>query len=307
MIELRNVSELDYEEILNCRIAKDQEKYMDNALGILARGYLYREHRARVLGIFKGQELLGLMLIKDLEDEPSCYDLQQFMIKEKEQGKGYGKEALALLLRELSLEGKYPRVDLAVDSDNIRALDFFRRNGFKDTYYVDESCPHLVSLSYELPRDRTSYDFNTYEYLLNPNFLEAFQAYFNEMGIDLGQNPQKVLEGVFKDSVTNLSYTIKDPSGKVLGFILFEINEMTHYFLKEKIGFIREFWVQKDLRTKGYGSGLLKNCEKYFKDHGVKRVILTTDTVPKFYEKHGYKLYEGMVANNHDPVFMKFI
>ena len=89
MITLIKVNEDNWMAFAALRVREEQQGFLDSALGILARGYAYRACRARVFGVAEGEKAVGLALVKDLEEEPACYDLQQFMIDGKYQGRGF--------------------------------------------------------------------------------------------------------------------------------------------------------------------------------------------------------------------------
>ncbi len=148
MLKLIEVNEANFLEAARLRVREEQRGFVDSALGILARGYAYRACRARVLGIEVDGTLVGLALVKDLDEEPACYDLQQFLIDEGWQGRGCGTQALKLILAELEKERKYPCVEVCVKKKNAAALHLFEKLGFADTGYVDPDVPDAVNLMY---------------------------------------------------------------------------------------------------------------------------------------------------------------
>ena len=148
MIKLTEINEANWMTAAALRVREEQRGYLDSALGILARGYAYRASRARVIGLAEGETMVGVALVKDLEEEPACYDLQQFMIDERYQGRGYGTEALKLILAELEKEGKYPCAEVCVKKENAAALRLFEKLGFTDTGYIDPDVPDAVNLMY---------------------------------------------------------------------------------------------------------------------------------------------------------------
>ena len=111
---------------------------------------MYRTQRARVLAVLAGGEPVGLLLVKDMDEEPACYDLQQFMIDRRFQGRGYGAAALGLLLDRLRQETKYADVEVCVHRENDAALALFEGAGFVDTGYVDPDVPDCLNLMYRL-------------------------------------------------------------------------------------------------------------------------------------------------------------
>ena len=150
MIRLVEIDERNYFRVRQLKVGEDQQRFLDSPLGILARGYVYRAQRARVLAAEKDGEIVGLMLVKDMDEEPAWYDLQQFMIDGRFQGRGYGAAALGLLLDELRQEGKYADAEVCVNRENAAALALFMGAGFVDTGYVDPDVPDCLNLMFRL-------------------------------------------------------------------------------------------------------------------------------------------------------------
>ena len=146
MIRLIDIDETNFFAARALSLREDQRRFLDSPLGILARGYAYRNERARVLAVADEGAVVGLLLVKDMDEEPACYDLQQFLIDSRFQGKGYGKAALGLLLDLLRSEGKYADVEVCVHRDNAAALALFFGVGFRDTGYVDPDLPDCLNL-----------------------------------------------------------------------------------------------------------------------------------------------------------------
>ena len=150
MLRLIDVNEQNWLDAVKLSVRDDQKGFLDSSVGILARGYVYRACRARVIGIADGDMLIGLAFVKDMDEEPACYDLQQFMIDSRWQGKGYGTKALQMILSTLEEERKYECVEVCVKKDNAAALRVYEKVGFTDTGYVDEDAPDSLNLMYRL-------------------------------------------------------------------------------------------------------------------------------------------------------------
>ena len=151
MLKLIEVNEANFLEAARLRVREEQRGFVDSALGILARGYAYRACRARVLGIEADGTLVGLALVKDLDEEPACYDLQQLMVDGRYQGRSYGTRALGLLLGELEKERKYPCVEVCVKREDAAALRVYEKLGFADSGYIDPEVPDSLNLVYRFP------------------------------------------------------------------------------------------------------------------------------------------------------------
>ena len=90
--------------------------------------------------------VVGAALVRDFTEEPIGYDLQQFMIDRRYQGRGYGTRALELILDELRKEGRYGHVEVCVKKEDKAAIRLYRKMGFRDSGYVDEEVPDAVNL-----------------------------------------------------------------------------------------------------------------------------------------------------------------
>ncbi len=148
MLKLVSVNEENWLDIRKLSVSDAQNGFLDTALGILARGYVYRHSRAKVFGIAADDTIVGVALVKDLDEEPACYDLQQFMIGRPYQGKGFGTAALRLILAALAEERKYDCVEVCVKKADIAALRVYEKAGFVDTGYVDPDVPDALNLMY---------------------------------------------------------------------------------------------------------------------------------------------------------------
>jgi len=89
MIRLEDITEKNWLNVTRLSVSDAQQAFLDRPIGIIARAYVYREYNARVFVIVNDSDLIGLALVRDLDEEPACYDLQQFMIDQRFQNMGY--------------------------------------------------------------------------------------------------------------------------------------------------------------------------------------------------------------------------
>ena len=146
MIKLTEVTEENWLQVTDLSVKDDQKNYVAPVIGILARGYVYRDRNARIYVIENDGTIVGVSLVREFTDEPLGYDLQQFMIDQHNQGKGYGSEALALILDELRKEGHYDHVEVCVKKDDIAAIRLYEKNGFIDSGYADKDVPDSLNM-----------------------------------------------------------------------------------------------------------------------------------------------------------------
>lgn len=305
MIKLIEITKDNWIDVRRLSISSEQQKYLDNPTGIIARGYVYRYCNARVFGITSNNEIIGIAMVRDLDEEPACYELQQFLIDERYQNKGFGTDALKLIVTRLQEEGKYNCIEVCVNKLNTPALRLFQKMGFKDTGYVDSDAPDCLNLMYYFEDNRehkTRYTDELISDFSDPAFQNAFKQYFAELGVDDVED----WDSIFKQmNDENLAFVRFDENKEIIGFIQFTSLTFTSWFFEEKYGFIREFWVAKKYRSKGYGTELLRLAEQYMCEKGIYSSILTTDTAEEFYLKNGYTKVPGCKAKNDDDVFVK--
>lgn len=146
MIRLAEVTEENWLDIADLSVNDDQRRFVAPAIGILARGYVYRDCNARIYAIENDGTIVGAALVREFADEPLGYDLQQFMIDQRYQGNGYGSAALALILDELRKEGRYDHVEVCVKKDDTAAIHLYEKHGFADSSYIDENVPDSLNL-----------------------------------------------------------------------------------------------------------------------------------------------------------------
>lgn len=146
MLRLTEITEENWLTAASLSVKEEQKRFLAPAVGILARGYVYRNCNARVRVIENDGTIIGLALVREFTDEPLGYDLQQFMIDENYQGKGCGSAALALILEELRTEGRFDRVEVCVKKDDTAAIRLYEKHGFTDSGYVDPDAPDSVNL-----------------------------------------------------------------------------------------------------------------------------------------------------------------
>ena len=145
-VRLTEVTEENWLEVASLSVKDHQKAYLAPAIGILARGYVYRSCNGRVFAIAADEGIVGAALVREFTDEPAGYDLQQFMIDQRFQGKGYGFAALRLILDELRREAHYDHVEVCVKKEDVEAIRLYEKHGFVDSGYVDEDLPDMVNM-----------------------------------------------------------------------------------------------------------------------------------------------------------------
>lgn len=153
MIFLKPIHEENWLEAIQLRVSDSQKNFVAPAVGILARAYAYRACDARALAIYADEKMVGLAMIRDLDEEPACYELQQFMIDEKYQRRGYGRQALRMILEQLRRDNQYDCVEVCVRQDDLAALHLYESEGFLNTGYTDPNAADCKNLMFDLNKD----------------------------------------------------------------------------------------------------------------------------------------------------------
>ena len=146
MIRLADITEDNWTKVVSLSVNESQKRFVASSQGILARGYAYRNCGGRVFLLEDDGTAVGLALVREFTEEPLGYDLQQFMIDARYQNRGYGSQALKLILDELRNEGKYDHVEVCVKKEDTDAIRLYERYGFRDSGYVDEDGPDAVNM-----------------------------------------------------------------------------------------------------------------------------------------------------------------
>ena len=68
------------------------------------------------------------------------------MIDGRYQNRGYGTQALQLILEELRKERRYDHVELCVKKADTEAIRLYERAGFTDSGYIDEDLPDSLNM-----------------------------------------------------------------------------------------------------------------------------------------------------------------
>ena len=138
MITLRAITEENFIDAFNLKLAPGQERFVSHPVRSLAQAYVYRE-QCHPFGIYEGDTMVGYVMVIYDYDIPE-YDIWHMMIDESYQRRGYGSAALDLVLDYIKTKpfGSSNRVTLTCNKDNIQALKLYKSKGFIETGAEDE-------------------------------------------------------------------------------------------------------------------------------------------------------------------------
>ena len=145
-LKLTEITEENWLEAASLSVKENQRGFLAPAVGILARGYVYRNCNGRVYAFEYDGVIVGLALVREFTEEPLGYDLQQFMIDHCYQGRGFGSQALQLVLDELHKENHYDHVEVCVKKADTEAIRLYEKHGFINSGYIDEDAPNSINM-----------------------------------------------------------------------------------------------------------------------------------------------------------------
>lgn len=140
MVELKAITEDNFIDAFNLKLAPGQEKYVSHPVRSLAQAYVYRK-QCQPFGIYADGKMVGYVMVIYDYDIPE-YDIWHMMIDEAEQGHGYGSQAMDKVIEYIRTKpfGDSNRVALTCNKDNTLAKKMYEKKGFTATgnEYDDE-------------------------------------------------------------------------------------------------------------------------------------------------------------------------
>lgn len=133
MIHLRKITEENFIDAFNLKLAPEKERYVSHPVRSLAQAYVYRE-QCQPFGIYEGDTMVGYVMVIYDYDIPE-YDIWHMMIDESNQHRGFGSAAMDCVLDYIKAKpfGSSDRVALTCNKDNAHALNLYKRKGFKES------------------------------------------------------------------------------------------------------------------------------------------------------------------------------
>ena len=127
MTELKPITEENFIDAFDLKLAPGQEEFVSHPVRSLAQAYVYRE-QCQPFGIYADEKMVGYVMVIYDYDIPE-YDIWHMMIDEAEQGKGYGSGALDRVIEYIAAKpiGNSDRVALTCSKDNPAARKLYEK------------------------------------------------------------------------------------------------------------------------------------------------------------------------------------
>jgi len=133
-ITIRAVTEENWDWVCNLELLKHQEDYIASNAYSIAQASFYPNFHTRA--IYKEEQVIGFLMYVSMEEDgqaPGSYSIYRFMVDHRHQGKGYGRIALGLGLKEISSRAGAKNISISYKPDNSAAKNLYASFGFVET------------------------------------------------------------------------------------------------------------------------------------------------------------------------------
>lgn len=131
MLHLETITKDNWLKAISLRVREDQVNFVaSNAVSLAQLNFLENFHAK---GIYLGEEMIGFALYGIDEDDHE-YWIYRMMIDQKHQGKGYGKEAIQLVINDIlaNKEERHQTITLSYEPENEHAKRIYEKIGFTE-------------------------------------------------------------------------------------------------------------------------------------------------------------------------------
>ncbi|MCM3744610.1 GNAT family N-acetyltransferase [Sporosarcina luteola] len=131
MLHLESITKDNWVKAISLRVREDQVNFVaSNSVSLAQLNFLENFHAK---GIYLGEEMIGFALYGIDEDDHE-YWIYRMMIDQKHQGKGYGKEAIQLVIDDIQSikEDCHQTITLSYEPANEHAIRIYEKMGFKE-------------------------------------------------------------------------------------------------------------------------------------------------------------------------------
>lgn len=131
MLHLKTITKDNWIKAISLKVREDQVKFVaSNTVSLAQLNFLENFHAK---GIYYGEEMVGFTLY-GIDEDDNEYWIYRMMIDQKHQGKGYGKEAVQLVIEDIrAMKGPHNQtISLSYEPDNEHAKRIYEKMGFRE-------------------------------------------------------------------------------------------------------------------------------------------------------------------------------
>ena len=134
MITLRNITEENFDAVLDLHLTVEDRSFVDSVEYSLAEAWLYYEYM-RPFVIYRDEEIIGFV---SMYVEKDHYQIINFFIEDAFRNKSYGTEAARRCIDYLRQHYDARQTSLPVKLENNDAKRFWARLGFQESNTIEE-------------------------------------------------------------------------------------------------------------------------------------------------------------------------
>jgi diamine N-acetyltransferase len=121
----------NWQAVVRLSLFPEQEQFLWSNASSLVECLYEPEATMQAYAIFADEQAIGLLVFgTDSDDSSACF-IYHLMIDASQQGKGYGKAAIAWLMARC--KGQYQAIRLSYEAENHAASQFYKTLGFQET------------------------------------------------------------------------------------------------------------------------------------------------------------------------------
>ena len=141
MVELKAITKDNFEDVISLKVSEHQQAFVSSTVHSLAQAYVYRD-TAFPFAIYADDTLVGFIMLGFYEEKKQ-YTLWKFLIDNKHQNHGYGKEALKMGIEYLITTFGAKEIYVGVSSENDIAKQLYSSVGFKQTGLIENNTEEM--------------------------------------------------------------------------------------------------------------------------------------------------------------------
>jgi diamine N-acetyltransferase len=134
-VELRPVTKANFGSVIDLEVSQDQINFVASNLYSIAESKVYPE--CTPLVIYANETPVGFLMYA-FDNKDDSYWICRLMIDRYFQGKGYGREAMQLVVKEIQKRPNTDHVKLSINPSNQAAEKLYEQLGFTKTGEVIE-------------------------------------------------------------------------------------------------------------------------------------------------------------------------
>lgn len=131
MLQLKPITKDNWVDALSLRVRKDQKNFVaPNAVSLAQLNFL-EDFQAK--GIYLKEEMIGFTMY-GIDEDDGEYWMYRMMIDEKHQGKGYGQQALQMVIEDVQRikQPHHKTLTLSYEPENHMAKYVYEKAGFRE-------------------------------------------------------------------------------------------------------------------------------------------------------------------------------